>query len=165
MNSDALTLEAREELRVATAKTLLLFESWLRTGIPKLPVHSATGLPKPESIMGYAGLWDEFVGRGMLTDPATRDFWPYAFVAAWDRGLDLEAAEAAFVDGYRAPEGPAAALKNKTGARLVLAEMKKRGIAPPLPLGPDGLPAAAELSAAYAALYRFLTTPVEEAAA
>jgi hypothetical protein len=38
-------------------KTYLLFGHMLRMGVP-LPVHSSSGLPKPEAQAGYAALWD-----------------------------------------------------------------------------------------------------------
>ena len=43
-------------------KTRLLFGHMLRMGV-SLPVHSASGLPKPEAQAGYAALWDALKAR------------------------------------------------------------------------------------------------------
>lgn len=43
-------------------KTRLLFAHMLKLGVP-LPVHSSSGLPKPEAQAGYAALWDAVKSR------------------------------------------------------------------------------------------------------
>ncbi len=74
-------------------KTHLLFGYMLRLGVP-LPVHSATGLPKPDAQAGYAALWDALktriatdVGRAAGCAPA-RDF---AASGRWKLGDSMRA--------------------------------------------------------------------------
>ncbi len=144
-------LQMSEPLRVAQAKTVLIFEVFLKVGQTP-PVHSASGLPRQDSCMGCSALFDALATRDMIAGETA----PYFAVAADEAGLPLEEAVRAFISGYREPRTPAETLRAKTGARALLAEMKARGYVAGLPLADNGLPESPAFWSAYASLYSVL---------
>ena len=139
-------------LREAQAKTMLVFEVFLRVQPEnKLPVHSKDGIPKPDNCMGYAAVWDKLVAEDMVQGQTAI----YLNAAADDAGLDWRELAQVFIENYREPASKAEAIKASAGARLYLADMKRRGFRPATPLTPDGLPVPA-WQVAYAAVHESL---------
>jgi hypothetical protein len=134
----------------AQAKTVLLFEMFLHVGYPP-PVHSATGIPKPDNCFGYAGMFDLLWSRGCFGPPKS----PYYFRVAVEHDRDPVLVVAAFITAAPAPANAAEALAVKAATRALFADYQRRNFIPGVPLT-DGLPADVRWQMAYAAMAQAL---------